>query len=106
VYAPTIGIGTALADPHLLGSAFTGPSWDRWRAVLKAAFAEPLDADELALFREVAERDPPLHRVREFWVIAGRRAGKDSVASAIATVAALSGVPSPGRACHGYVPGR
>jgi hypothetical protein len=39
---------------------------------------------ERELFRRVAERDPPTKRVREIWIIAGRRAGKDSVASAIA----------------------
>jgi hypothetical protein len=79
----------AIADPNLLGAAFNGPSWDRWRAILRAAFGEPLDDAELALFREVAERDPSPRRVRELWVIAGRRSGKDSIASAIATVAAI-----------------
>ena len=51
---------------------------------MKAAFAIPMQPHELALFRAVAERDPPKKRVRELWVIAGRRAGKDSVASAVA----------------------
>ena len=40
-------------------------------------------------FREVAERDPPTRQVRELWCAVGRGGGKDSVASAIATVAAL-----------------
>jgi hypothetical protein len=39
---------------------------------------------EIELFRSVAERDPPRKRVRELWVVAGRRAGKDSVASLLA----------------------
>ena len=78
----------AISEGGLLASAFHGESWARWRAILKAAFAEPMDEAELALFREVAERDPPTERVRELWVIAGRWSGKDSVASAIATVAA------------------
>jgi hypothetical protein len=73
----------------LLHADFRGPSWDRWRAVLKAAWCEPLIADELKLFREVAERDPPTRRVRELWVVAGRRAGKDSIAAAVATIASL-----------------
>ncbi len=34
-----------------------------------------------AFFRTIAERDPPRKRVREFWIIAGRRAGKDSIAT-------------------------
>lgn len=81
---------TAMADPALLASHFPGESWGRWRAVLKAAYAERLTADEAALFREVAERDAPLRRVRELWVIAGRRSGKDSIASAVATIAAVN----------------
>ncbi len=85
--APTII--DAIDDPELLGPYFAGASWATWRAVLRAAEGLPLDADDLALFRAVADREPPARRVHELWVIAGRRAGKDSVASAIATVAAL-----------------
>jgi hypothetical protein len=33
----------------------------------------------------VADRAPPARRVKELWVIAGRRAGKDSIASLIGT---------------------
>jgi hypothetical protein len=51
---------------------------------LKAAFALKMDSEELALFRAVAERDPPKKRVRELWAIVGRRGGKDSIASAVA----------------------
>lgn len=79
----------AIDDPNLLGDAFAGESWARWRAILKAAYAEPMTEHEIELFREVAERDPPRCRVRELWVIAGRRSGKDSIAAAIATVAGL-----------------
>jgi hypothetical protein len=83
--AAAISPGGLLDLPH----AFTGPSWDRWRAILKAAWGETLTAEEEALFREVAERDPPVRQVRELWCAVGRGGGKDSVASAIATVAAL-----------------
>jgi phage terminase large subunit-like protein len=48
------------------------------------------DFTKIILFtREVAERDPPVRQVRELWCKIGRGGGKDSVASAIATVAAL-----------------
>lgn len=83
--SPSIAIG----DPELLGDFFSGGSWAPWRAVLKGAYCELLDERELELFRKVAGRDPPSRRVRELWIKAGRRAGKDSIASAIATVAAL-----------------
>src|SRR5512138_3534888 len=79
----------AIANPSLLGAGFPGESWDRWRAVLKAAYAEPLTPDEYRLFYEVAERDPPSRPVRELWCVIGRRGGKDSIASAIATTVAL-----------------
>jgi hypothetical protein len=81
-------IVSAMDDPNLFGSAFTGPSWDGWRAVLRAAFALPMSAAEQAFFRTVADRAPPRQRVRELWIVAGRRAGKDSIASVIAAHAA------------------
>ena len=65
-----------------------GPSWWSWRVVLKAAYGYPLEDDELAFFREIAERDPPGHRVKELWLLVGRRGGKDSVTSMIAAQAA------------------
>jgi hypothetical protein len=79
----------AFDDPGFFGPYFAGPSWDTWRAVLKAAHGASLTDTELALFRSVADRDPPKRRVRELWVVAGRRSGKDSVASAMATYSAL-----------------
>jgi hypothetical protein len=87
--AVALSVTDAMNDDRLLGGAFAGTSWDRWKAVLKAALAEPMNDTEQALFRTVAERDPPTRRVKELWCIAGRRAGKDSIASAAATVAAL-----------------
>jgi hypothetical protein len=89
----------AIADPNLLAPYFAGDSWDLWRAVLKATYGEPLSSHELALFTEVAERGPPKRRVRELWAVISRRGGKDSVASACATAAAMgdySGLLRPG----------
>jgi len=85
-----ISPSAAISDARLLGAGFAGASWNRWKAVLKAAYAEPLDDAERALFHEVAEREPPTRPVKELWVIGGRRSGKDSIASAIATIAAIS----------------
>src|ERR1700722_7820146 len=73
----------------VLADSFQGPSWNRWRAILKAAYALPMTDEEVQLFREVAEREPPGKRVRELWVIGGRRGGKDSIASLIVADAAL-----------------
>lgn len=89
--AARVSISDTLSHRDLLGQWFSQPSWSVWRIVLRAAFGEPLSDAETELFRSVAQRDPPSAPVKELWAIAGRRAGKDSVASAIAThVAALS----------------
>jgi hypothetical protein len=76
-------------DEEAFGPWFSGSSWDAWRAVLKAAFALPMTSAELAIFHELAGgRAPPKHRVRELFAIGGRRSGKDSIASLLATFAA------------------
>jgi hypothetical protein len=79
-----LSIIECMDDPNLFAPWFAGPSWAVWRAILKGAFALPMSEAEVELFRGVAERDPPTRRVRELWIIAGRRSGKDSVASLIA----------------------
>jgi hypothetical protein len=54
--------------------------WNGWRAILKGAFglADRMTPQELAFFREVADRDPPRRKVRELWCAISRRGGKDS----------------------------
>ena len=94
---PIISVADALRNKHLFGPYFTGASWDRWRAVLKASFAEPLNDNELAAFRTVAERDPPAHRVKELAAVVGRGGGKDSIASFIATYIAINFNPRTAR---------
>jgi hypothetical protein len=84
---------------------FDGESWNSWRSILKAAFCLPMTEEELAFFGEVAGgRAPPTKRVRELWVIGGRRGGKDSIASLIIAHAAaifdgkrrqIAGIPLP-----------
>lgn len=83
-----IDIVSAMDDPELFGRWFAGASWNGWRTILRGAFALPMTPDETAFFRMVAEREPPTARVRELWVIAGRRGGKDSAASLIVSHAA------------------
>jgi hypothetical protein len=79
-----ITITQALEDKALFKPWFDGDSWNTWKAVLKGAHGLKLTKAERKLFEAVAERDPPTKPVREFWCVCGRRAGKDSVASAIA----------------------
>jgi hypothetical protein len=84
-------ISTFLDRPELLGRDFAAPSWAAWKLTLKAALAEPMTPEERDRFRLLAERDPPTRRVRELWLAIGRRAGKDSIASAVATYLAVFG---------------
>jgi hypothetical protein len=83
-------IADVIADKHLLGPHFSGPSWARWRAVLKACHGVPPASDEeRELFREVAERDWPTAPVEELIAVVGRGGGKNAAASALAVHAAL-----------------
>jgi hypothetical protein len=84
-----LSITDAMDHPGLFQQWFAGSSWDTWRAILKAAFALPMSASECEVFRSVAEREPPRSRVRELWVVGGRRGGKDSIASLIAVYSAV-----------------
>jgi hypothetical protein len=83
-----MNIVEAMSDPILFQPWFRGRTWDNWRTVLKAAYALPMSDIERSFFRIVAERDPPKKRVRETWICAGRRSGKDSVASLITAYSA------------------
>lgn len=76
----------ALADPQLLGATFGAlASWQTWLAVLKAAFARPLDDAERETFEAVSgRRQAPSRRVHELWCIVGRRGGKSRIAAFIA----------------------
>jgi hypothetical protein len=90
--APAFTIVELLDNPALLGRWFAGPTWDRWRAVLAAAFALPMTATARALFSEVAgDRSPPPHRVAELVCAVGRGGGKNSAGSAVAVYLAVTG---------------
>jgi hypothetical protein len=88
---PTVPLGTALADPALLGSALPGDSWSAWRTLMMAAMGEPLMDDERAIFTRLTGRErEPLERIDEFAVVVGRRGGKSrAMATLIAYIATL-----------------
>jgi hypothetical protein len=82
---PLTTIGNAFDDPMLLGRHFQGESWDSWKALLRAAFAEPLSPAQRGVFEELAGgRAPPEQRAKEWWTLSGRRSGKTSIAAGIA----------------------
>jgi hypothetical protein len=66
-----------------------GESWDGWKSIVRGISALPMSAADIEFFGSVTgNRTPPKRRPREIWIAAGRRAGKDSVASAVAAHAA------------------
>jgi hypothetical protein len=46
-----LDIVQAMDHPGLFKQWFDGPSWDGWRAVLKAAFCLPMSEAEIAFFK-------------------------------------------------------
>lgn len=75
----------ALDDPALFGPHFRGDSWHSWRAFLRALLAEPMTADELAIYRACTGRTgPPTMPFAEAALVVGRRGGKSRVLALIA----------------------
>lgn len=81
-----------LDHPKLLGESFTGDTRAAMRSVLAGAFGLPLTGEDLEIFKGLAgDREPPSERVRELWIIAGRRSEKTKTAAAIALYLASVG---------------
>ena len=77
----------ALADKNLFAPLFKDPkTWHAWEVYLRGLFGLPIaDAADLTLFKECTGLEyRPGERVRESYVIAGRRSGKSFVSAVIA----------------------
>src|SRR5262245_44487762 len=68
---------------HVLGATFGGASWSTWRAVLNAAHGLDLTDDERGVVTKLTQRGvwPLRGRVRELWLLLGRRSGKSIIAA-------------------------
>ena len=76
-------------DAEAFARWFAGPSWDAWQVILRGAYALPMSPSDLITFGELAGgRPPPKRRVKQLYVVGGRRGGKDSIASLLAVWAA------------------
>src|SRR5271166_6439170 len=99
-----INIAQAMDDVHIFGRALGPPkSWQRWKSVLKGAFAIPLLPAEQVMFAEVAgNRPPPQKRVSELHITLGRRSGKTRSAAltAVYTAAIEKHTLAPGEIGH------
>src|ERR1700722_16063483 len=103
--AKPFAIDRALTDPNLLGAALGDlKTWATWLTVARAAFALGMSKKDRETFEEIAGgRQPPKKRVRELWVLAGRRSGKTRVAAATAVHIAAIQQPRLARGEIGFV---
>jgi hypothetical protein len=83
---PRISLTKALLDPHLFGGVFAKPSFWTWRVVAKLIDGEALTEErEVELFKTCTGRSKlPDGPVKQMFILAGRRAGKDRFMSAVA----------------------
>jgi len=83
-----------MQDPTLFAKTFRrrmfkGDTFFAWKVFIKALFALPMNADELALYQKHTGRTaPPSQPFRECFVIAGRRSGKSLIAALCAVFVA------------------
>jgi hypothetical protein len=65
-------------------------TWENWLVCLKAAFALPMDDEELAIYRRYTGREnPPAAPFKELWFIVGRRGGKSFMAALVSVFLAV-----------------
>src|SRR5262245_44120237 len=82
---PLCTLRRALDDPRLLGATIAGPTWANWRTLLLAICGEQLMPAELTTYCQLAGRQvSPAQRVKQAWVVAGRRGGKSRAAGVLA----------------------
>lgn len=80
----SFNIVNAMENPRLFERWYSGASWAGWKSILRAAYNLPMSDQDREFLRTVADREPPKQRVKELWIAARRRSGKDSVASLVA----------------------
>jgi hypothetical protein len=92
---PKMTILEVMQDDQLLGKwfrprFFRGDSFRNWKTFLKATFALPMDADDLAIYKKfTGRRFASGVAPSEAWMIVGRSGGKSLIAAAISTYIAV-----------------
>jgi hypothetical protein len=80
-----VTLDEALRDENIFASHFSGPTWEPWKALARVWEAQPLSAEDLALYqRHTGRTAPPSAPAREATLICGRRAGKSRILALIA----------------------
>jgi hypothetical protein len=84
-----VDILQAFGNP-ILFPQFQGDSWKPWRTVLAALFGLPMDAEQLAFYRDITGRQNSADKpFKEGWLICGRRGGKSNVLAFIGVYMAI-----------------
>src|SRR5260370_22332336 len=88
-----MSILAALDDDDLLGAVIRTPeTFAAWRAFLAALFGLPMDAEQLALYRQCTGRTtPPDKPFLAAWLICARRGGKSFTLALISVYLAATG---------------
>ena len=76
----------AVSDPKLFAPWFKDPaSWERWFAFLAALFNLPMTPEQFATYQQCTNRsEPPGERIKQAWLICGRRSGKSFMLALVA----------------------
>jgi hypothetical protein len=76
----------ALEHKELFGKPFPNlESWKSWIVLLKAIFNLEMTPDEFMIYKKATQRETVPKRLKELFVIAGRRSGKSRIASLLAS---------------------
>jgi hypothetical protein len=77
----------AIHDENLFGRWFKAAgglaTWSTWLVILKAAFGGELNEQELEIYAQLTQRKTVPTKLRELWLILGRRAGKSLIVALI-----------------------
>jgi hypothetical protein len=111
--APVQGVKKPKAPPSPLTvlkkffpDLYNSESRKAWCVFLKAAFLEPLTAEEKRTYEQCTGRSAELtHVIREIWLICGRRAGKSEITAFLAVYLACFRTYKAQRAMGKYVIG-
>jgi len=76
----------AMQRPEFFGGLFKDlDTWTAWQAFLKALFGLEMNGEELEYFQKCTQLEKPSdEKIREAWVLVGRRGGKSAIAALIA----------------------
>lgn len=80
-----------MESPRVLARLFRDQeTWRSWKVFLKALFNLEMTKEELEIFRSCTDLENPYPgKIREAWVLVGRRGGKSSIASLLAVYLGL-----------------